>query len=219
MEEFTCNCRGKPHNYKSLNKLQEHYLTAVHKKNVDPAQHQRNIFSCSVIDCCYASPDIFNLRRHQVVCKQKAQNTLTGQNVSKGTRTFSHGVYVGDIVDNKMHGHGMFMFTNGQIHKGNFTYGECKGPGIRSYPDGDVYEGDFSDYKKHGQGTYTWSNGDKYIGTYANDEMHGEGINIFASGERYEGSFAFGKWNGKGINTWPNGEKHEGIFVNNKLNE
>jgi hypothetical protein len=212
----TCNCRGKSHNYGSLIKLQEHYLTAIHKKQ-NPFTGQKASFSCCVEGCIYTTSNAFNFHRHQVVCEQKAQNALTGQNSIKGTRTFSHGVYVGDIVDNKMHGHGMFTFNCGQIHKGTFEKGECTGPGIRSYPDGDVYEGDIFDYMKHGQGTYTWSNGDKYIGSYAKDECHGQGTNIFASGERYEGSFANNKWNGKGINTWSNGDKYEGTFVNNKL--
>ena len=80
----------------------------------DPAQIKREIFSCSVKDCDYVSSNIFNLRRHQEICEQKAGNALTGQNVIRGTRSFSNATYVGDIVDNMMHGHGMIIFTCGK---------------------------------------------------------------------------------------------------------
>ena len=80
------------------------------KRAVDPAP----TFFCSVKDCDYASSNVFNLRRHQEVCQQKAGNSLTGQNATRGTRTFSNATFVGDIVHNMMHGHGMITFTCGK---------------------------------------------------------------------------------------------------------
>ncbi len=81
---------------------------------VDPAQRKRQILFCSVKGCVYASSDAFNLRRHQEVCQRKADNALTGQNATRGTRTFSNGTYVGDIVDNMMHGQGIYTRLDGK---------------------------------------------------------------------------------------------------------
>jgi hypothetical protein len=63
-----------------------------------------------------ASKIVFMLlrRRHQEVCRRKADNALTGENASRGTRTFSNGTYVGDIVDNMMHGQGIYTLLDGK---------------------------------------------------------------------------------------------------------
>jgi len=80
----------------------------------DAAQRKRQICFCSVKGCVYTSSDAFNLRRHQEVCQQKADNALTGRNSTRGTRTFSNGTYVGDIVDNMMHGQGIYTWPDGK---------------------------------------------------------------------------------------------------------
>jgi hypothetical protein len=211
----------------------------------DAAQRKKQICFCSVKGCVYTSSDAFNLRRHQVICEQKAHSALTGQNASKGTRTYSNGRYVGDIVDNLMHGHGIYTFTRGpgcgQILKATFVNDQCTGPGIVSYPDGDMYDGYFLDFMKHGEGTYYWTSGEKHKGTFVNDECtgpgirsfpdgnvydgshlaylkHGEGTYTFSDGTKYIGSYVDDKCHGQGINIFASGETYEGSFSHGKWN-
>ena len=151
---FTCNCKGKYHDYGSLKKLRQHEKTATHKSFIDPvfaeAERQRKKDARPTIKCCveaceYSSSDPSHLHRHEKVCKVKAENILTGGNFSGyGARTFFNGNYIGRYVGNfrygEMHGEGIFTFDKlGDSVTGVFSHGELNGLGTHTFLDGEMY--------------------------------------------------------------------------------
>ena len=76
---------------------------------------------------------------------------------------FENGVYEGYVKDNKRHGEGSYVWS-----------------------DGSRYQGQWSDDLKHGTGKFVWPTGDIFEGEYHRDKRHGPGIKTYASGDRYE---------------------------------
>jgi hypothetical protein len=68
-------------------------------------------------------------------------------------------IYVGDFVEDMMHGNGTLTLESGQCYKGEFSKNEYHGRGEAILPNGDTYEGDFVNGEKHGFGVYTFSDG------------------------------------------------------------
>ena len=69
--------------------------------------------------------------------------------------------YVGEVKNNKRHGHGTYHYASGN-----------------------KYEGQWENNKRHGQGTFYWTNGEKYVGQYENDKRHGQGTYYYADGRQ-----------------------------------
>ena len=95
---FTCNCKGKYHDYGSLKKLRQHEKTATHKSFIDPvfaeAERQRKKDARPTIKCCveaceYSSSDPSHLRRHEKVCKATI-GTVAASN-GKRAKSGDHG--------------------------------------------------------------------------------------------------------------------------------
>jgi hypothetical protein len=63
------------------------------------------------------------------------------------TLFYSHGKYVGEVLNGKAHGFGTYT----------------------AYKSGGVYTGNFQQDTFQGQGTYTWLDGSRYVGTWQND--------------------------------------------------
>ena len=97
--------------------------------------------------------------------------------------------YEGDYVDGRMHGHGSFL-----------------------WPNGDRYEGAWRDGHRNGHGAYTWADGGRYEGNYADSKRHGHGIRLWANGVRYEGEWRDGRPHGYGVRTDPDGDVFEGTW-------
>ena len=151
-----CNCQGKVHDYGNLKKLRQHEQTAAHKRFTDSVfaeseretkKYARPTISCSVKGCDYTSSDACNLRRHEVVCKVKAENILTSGNFSGfGTHKFTNdkggctnGRYVGNFRNGQMHGEGTYTFDKlGDAITAVFTYGILNGPGTHTFDDGEM---------------------------------------------------------------------------------
>jgi hypothetical protein len=66
--------------------------------------------------------------------------------------------------------------NEGHGYTGEWEYGRAHGHGVFMYADGDKYAGEFRDNKRHGQGVYTHASGDKYNGEYRDDKRHGHGV-------------------------------------------
>ena len=64
------------------------------------------------------------------------------------------GRYVGQVVNGKPEGKGIFYVNNGDRYEGDFRNGKAEGKGIYYYNDGDRYEGDFRNGKEEGKGIY-----------------------------------------------------------------
>ena len=60
--------------------------------------------------------------------------------------------------DDKFHGDGLYLYSNGDKYKGKFEKGMKKGRGVYIYRNGATYEGEWDNDKKSGNGTYIYIN-------------------------------------------------------------
>ena len=107
------------------------------------------------------------------------------------------GKYVGEWLNNKMHGQGTTTLPNGLI----------------------IYVGKYKDEKKHGQGTLIWPDGDKYVGEFKDDKPERTEELIYINlGHKYAGKFK--RWSetwARSILTYPDGTVKNGIWEFDKL--
>ena len=158
-----------------------------------------------------------------------------------GTITMASGnKYVGEWLNNKLHGQGTYIYLDGATYVGEFKYGDFDGQGkythldgmveegnwkesslngeaTTNWPSGDKYVGNYINDKKSGQGTYTWADGSKYIGEWKDDDRSGQGTITMASGNKYVGQFTNNTMNGQGAYTWADGSLKEGIWKDGKF--
>jgi curved DNA-binding protein CbpA len=95
--------------------------------------------------------------------------------------------YEGQMMQEQMHGMGIYTSADGTTYTGQFRYGKPNGQGKLVYANGDSYTGDFVEDRMQGRGTYLYANGDRYIGQFQNDLPHGEGAHILTTGRVYAG--------------------------------
>ena len=72
--------------------------------------------------------------------------------------------YVGESVQGKRHGRGVFVYPDGARYEGMWENDRANGEGSLIHSDGDVYTGSFVNDKAHGHGTFRHSNGARYSG-------------------------------------------------------
>jgi hypothetical protein len=109
------------------------------------------------------------------------------------TRVLPNGdKYEGQVLQDQMHGRGIFTSSQGYIYTGEFRYGKPHGLGKLVYDNGDQYEGSLVNDMLHGRGNYLYANGDRYQGEFQNDLPHGQGVYILANGDTYSGSWENG---------------------------
>jgi radial spoke head protein 1 len=84
---------------------------------------------------------------------------------SLGLYTFKNGRnwYEGDWNNNKKHGVGKFVYSDGSSYEGEWDDDKRHGNGTFIYANRDSYKGDWRNNLKHGQGTYTYSTGVQVI--------------------------------------------------------
>ena len=122
--------------------------------------------------------------------------------------------YVGDLLNNRLHGKGKLTTRNVQ-YSGDFKYNKMDGNGKIIFNNGHQYEGEFRENQINGKGKFIWQNGDIYEGIMLKGKMNGYGKYTYASnGQIYEGFFTNGVKRGDGKITYPNGKIYEGKFVN-----
>ena len=101
--------------------------------------------------------------------------------------------YEGQMLQEQMHGRGIFTCTQGYVYTGEFKYGKPNGIGKLVCNNGDKYEGSFLNDMLHGEGIYSYANGDCYRGEFMNDLPHGHGVYILANGNVYSGKWEKGR--------------------------
>ena len=101
--------------------------------------------------------------------------------------------YEGQMLQEQMHGRGIFTCIQGYVYTGEFKYGKPNGMGKLVCDNGDKYEGSFSNDMLHGEGIYSYANGDCYRGEFMNDLPHGHGVYILANGNVYSGKWEKGR--------------------------
>ncbi|TXK75437.1 stalk domain-containing protein [Paenibacillus sp. N3.4] len=82
--------------------------------------------------------------------------------------------YVGDIVNGKANGKGIFT-TNGTKYEGEFKDNFPDGTGVYTFSDGGKYEGELKHGNFYGKGTLTLKDGSKYVGMFKDGKRNGEG--------------------------------------------
>ena len=149
--------------------------------------------------------------------------------------------YEGQFKDGEMTGHGVCVYSSGDIYHGHNLDGEFDGYGVYLHiaTTGGVSKCEFKGGVKDGFGTYESDimshsglySKDKFVrgrgtievatGSYTgdlkNDKKYGQGRFVYANGDVYEGQFKNDKQYGKGKLTMQNGTVQEGIWSGNRL--
>ena len=74
--------------------------------------------------------------------------------------------YIGKKRDNKNHGLGKLIYTNGHVYEGSWQKGKRHGLGKYLWPSGAYYEGAWFEGQKQGLGKYLMSDGRVYEGLW-----------------------------------------------------
>lgn len=138
--------------------------------------------------------------------------------------SFSDGEYLGEILNNKRHGMGLFQFKNGGNFVGEFKNDVIDGSGVFFWNPNKYYVGSWTDGKRDGFGIQINEDGN-YSCQYWEDEVY-IGRNpvierpkyIRYSNGYFLGEVENGKPNGKGKYVWNNGNVFEGFWINGVIN-
>jgi serine/threonine protein kinase len=131
---------------------------------------------------------------------------------------YDNGNYVGEVLNNRMHGFGTYYWNDGSKYVGQWVDGNRNGKGVLTLPNGDQYDGEWKDDLKNGTGSFTWKMGDRYEGNWINDVKEGAGTYYFAKGDRYVGEWFNGKMHGNGTLYFAaTGTKYIGEWMNDKM--
>mmetsp|Transcript_8897 Transcript_8897/g.11774 ORF Transcript_8897/g.11774 Transcript_8897/m.11774 type:complete len:432 (-) Transcript_8897:1063-2358(-) len=120
--------------------------------------------------------------------------------------------YFGEMTQDRPHGRGLKVYSNGSEYFGSFEFGMESGEGQFWWPDGRYFEGSFQNGKAHGKGVMTWRNQQRYEGEFAMGYEHGMGKMTFPDGSNHQGRFRFGVRDGPGVFTRTDGLKEKKNF-------
>ena len=100
---------------------------------------------------------------------------------------YDNGRYVGQVVNGKMEGKGIYYGKDGNRYEGDFKNDKAEGKGIYYYNNepwkGDRYEGDYKNGKMEGKGIYYYKNGDREMGDWKDDKEIGKHVILNKNGE------------------------------------
>jgi len=96
---------------------------------------------------------------------------------------FENGVFIGNVINSKKEGKGIFYYNNGSRYEGDWKNDIKEGKGIFYYNNGDRYEGDWKNGIIEGKGIVYYNNGDREIGDYLNNQRKGKHIILKANNE------------------------------------
>lgn len=119
-------------------------------------------------------------------------------------KSFKNGdCYIGEWLEGKFHGNGIYSWLNGTSFQGQFVAGMPHGMGSFTFAEGNSYEGSLENGQMEGEGVYTFSNRDMYRGQFQQDYLWGSGTLIMSgpNNVKYDGSFMYDKFQGHGTIT------------------
>ena len=96
---------------------------------------------------------------------------------------YDNGRYVGQVVNGKMEGKGIYYFKSGDRYEGDYKNDKFEGKGIYYCNDGDRYEGDYKNDKREGKGIYYFKNGDREMGDWKDGNEIGKHVILNKNGE------------------------------------
>jgi hypothetical protein len=151
----------------------------------------------------------------------KCRNTNTvyrgrwaeGKRDGKGELFEPEGVYKGDFRENRFHGHGEYVFTDGHRYVGEWADDRFDGSGKYSVPGGPGYEGEWRGGLRHGKGTasYTGQGSQVYTGQWRLGKRHGTG-SLVTPDFKFTGAWEHDVRCGHGSCTWATGDVYEGEY-------
>ena len=152
-----------------------------------------------------------NYKEGKVITEELISGTPKPSPDAKRVIEFDNGRYEGEVgFTGKMHGKGVFTYTNGNVYEGCFNEGVKQGKGVFRFADGDVYEGEYENDMRNGVGVYSYKNGNKYDGEWCDNVKSGHGVFYYSNGDRFEGRFEGSLKHGKGTFYFKNGDVFEG---------
>lgn len=125
--------------------------------------------------------------------------------------------YAGEFRENLRHGDGSYRLEDGSVYDGAWRDGAMCGRGIFTWPDGSVYDGEWKDSKRHGMGVLKTADGFTYDGAWVMNSMEGRGSATYPSGQEYHGMWSRGRREGRGTIHFTNGAVYEGRFKNDAI--
>ncbi|CAI2378864.1 unnamed protein product [Moneuplotes crassus] len=148
-------------------------------------------------------------------------NKKTGLKHGRGTYEWNSGDgkgarYVGDWVNDKKEGYGIYYYANGDKYEGEWMKGNKHGLGVMTWAGGDIYKGEYKVGDRSGKGKITWNSGDSYEGYFYNSKLHGRGTFYWANGDKFEGIWQNYQKHGEGMYTWSNGKKEKQTWKHGK---
>lgn len=111
---------------------------------------------------------------------------LNGQRHGRGVKESSSGSYDGEWLDDKPHGNGKQVWTDGRTFEGQFLHGKFEGTGKMVWDTQKgllIYKGEYKADMKHGNGKFSWGDGRVYDGEWSNGMRHGRGKYTSGSGQ------------------------------------
>ena len=167
-----------------------------------------------------------------MILTEETKKNYTGTGIITEKKEDGRRKYIGDYIDGKEHGIGMYTSRDGD-HKyaGQFNEDIAEGIGIKLFQHGGKYCGEYKNDERNGLGYWKLPTGSIFIGEHKNHIIDGFGIMITWDKLKFIGYVS--KWNAiKG--TWYdqedneiditklgyeyNGSKYEGDWKNGKLN-
>ena len=110
-----------------------------------------------------------------------------------GNRDYEPFTWSGACVDDKASGEGRLLFRGGEgVYEGSMQAGKMHGRGVFEWSNGFRYEGELRDGKQHGYGTYVGTLGERYEGEWREGRPHGQGTYVEGDGTTYEGAWRDG---------------------------
>ena len=110
-----------------------------------------------------------------------------------GNRDYEPITWSGPCVDDKASGEGRLVFRGGEgLYEGPMQDGKMHGRGVFEWTNGFRYEGELRDGKQHGYGVYVGTSGERYRGEWREGRPHGQGTYVDADGIVYEGAWRDG---------------------------
>ena len=119
------------------------------------------------------------------LCNQmnKRFDKLEINNINKQEIKRKDGKYIGQVVNGKMEGKGIFYFNDGNRYEGDWKNDKKEGKGIYYYNSGNRYEGDYKNDKKEGKGIAYYNDGDREMGDWKNGKKIGKHLILSKNGE------------------------------------
>ena len=141
---------------------------------------------------------------------------LNNTNMKKNGKSPKTSRYIGNKINGKKEGKGIYFYTNGCKYEGYFKNDKKNGTGIFYYNNGDKYEGNFEEGNYEGKGIFYFNNGDRYEGNFEKNKYSGKGKYHYHNGDIFDGYWMDDKKYGEGIYFYKNGDKIIGKYYNGK---